>query len=62
MTRTSIDLVAAPLRRLMCLGCGLSYDQALGLPQHSLAPATRGKTYNSRLFRESGTGCVGPVS
>ena len=30
-----------PLKRLMCLGCGFSYDEALGLPEHGLAPGTR---------------------
>jgi rubredoxin len=30
-----------PLLRLMCLGCGFSYDDALGLPEHGLAPGTR---------------------
>src|SRR6201990_3003783 len=29
------------LKRLMCLGCGFSYDEALGLPEHGLAPGTR---------------------
>jgi rubredoxin len=28
-------------KRLMCLGCGFSYDEALGLPEHGLAPGTR---------------------
>jgi rubredoxin len=31
----------APFKRLMCLGCGFSYDEALGLPEHGLAPGTR---------------------
>jgi rubredoxin len=30
-----------PLKRLMCLGCGFSYDEALGLPEHGLPPGTR---------------------
>lgn len=30
-----------PLKRLMCLGCGFSYDEALGLPEHGIAPGTR---------------------
>ena len=30
-----------PLKRLMCLGCGFSYDESLGLPEHGLAPGTR---------------------
>jgi rubredoxin len=30
-----------PFKRLMCLGCGFSYDEALGLPEHGLAPGTR---------------------
>jgi rubredoxin len=33
----------APLMRLMCLGCGFSYDEALGLPEHGLAAGTRWK-------------------
>jgi rubredoxin len=31
----------ALFKRLMCLGCGFSYDEALGLPEHGLAPGTR---------------------
>jgi rubredoxin len=31
----------AAFNRLMCLGCGFSYDEALGLPEHDLAPGTR---------------------
>jgi rubredoxin len=27
-------------KRLMCLGCGFSYDEALGLPEHGIAPGT----------------------
>jgi rubredoxin len=30
-----------PLKRLMCLGCGFLYDEALGLPEHGLPPGTR---------------------
>jgi rubredoxin len=26
--------------RWICLGCGFSYDEALGLPEHGLAPGT----------------------
>ena len=33
----------AAFMRLMCLGCGFSYDEALGLPEHGLAPGTRWK-------------------
>ena len=29
--------------RLMCLGCGFSYDEALGLPEHGVPPGTRWK-------------------
>jgi len=29
------------LMRLMCLGCGFSYDEALGLPEHGISPGTR---------------------
>ena len=28
-------------KRLMCLGCGFSYDEALGLPEHGIPPGTR---------------------
>jgi rubredoxin len=28
-------------KRWMCLGCGFSYDEALGLPAEGLAPGTR---------------------
>jgi rubredoxin len=31
------------LKRWLCLGCGFSYDEALGLPEHGLAPGTRWK-------------------
>ena len=30
-----------PLLRLMCLGCGFSYDEALGVPEHGIPPGTR---------------------
>jgi rubredoxin len=33
--------VNATLMRLMCLGCGFSYDEALGLPELDIAPGTR---------------------
>jgi rubredoxin len=29
------------LKRLICLGCGFLYDEALGLPEHDLPPGTR---------------------
>ena len=32
-----------PLKRWICLGCGFSYDEALGLPEHGLAAGTRWK-------------------
>lgn len=32
-----------PFMRLMCLGCGFSYDEGLGLPAHGLAAGTRWK-------------------
>ena len=35
------DAAMRPLKRLICLGCGFSYDEALGLPEHRLAPGTR---------------------
>ena len=28
-------------KRWLCLGCGFSYDEALGLPEHGIAPGTR---------------------
>ena len=28
-------------QRLMCLGCGFLYDEALGLPEHGISPGTR---------------------
>ena len=34
-------MIDEPFKRLMCLGCGFSYDEALGLPEHGLAPGTR---------------------
>ena len=30
-----------PFKRWLCLGCGFSYDEALGLPEHGIAPGTR---------------------
>jgi rubredoxin len=41
MVRDQVDVNVRPLKRLMCLGCGFSYDEALGLPNHGLAPGTR---------------------
>jgi rubredoxin len=38
---TKNDAADTPFKRLMCLGCGFSYDEALGLPEHGLAPGTR---------------------
>jgi rubredoxin len=35
------DPSSSPLQRLICLGCGFSYDEALGLPQHGVPPGTR---------------------
>jgi rubredoxin len=29
------------LKRFICLGCGFMYDEALGLPEHDIAPGTR---------------------
>ena len=29
------------LKRFICLGCGFLYDEALGLPEHGIAPGTR---------------------
>jgi rubredoxin len=28
-------------KRLLCLGCGFSYDEALGLPEHGIPSGTR---------------------
>jgi rubredoxin len=36
-------MIDEPFKRLLCLGCGFSYDEALGLPEHGLAPGTRWK-------------------
>jgi rubredoxin len=33
--------MSEPLKRWICLGCGFSYDEALGLPEHGVAPGTR---------------------
>ncbi len=30
-----------PMKRYLCLGCGFLYDEALGLPEHGIAPGTR---------------------
>jgi len=40
---TTDNNATASFMRLMCLGCGFSYDEALGLPEHGLAPGTRWK-------------------
>ncbi len=29
------------MKRYLCLGCGFVYDEALGLPEHGIAPGTR---------------------
>jgi rubredoxin len=31
----------AVFKRYLCLGCGFHYDEALGLPEHDIAPGTR---------------------
>jgi rubredoxin len=41
MVLDQVDVDLRPLKRLICLGCGFSYDEALGLPNHGLAPGTR---------------------
>ena len=41
MALDQTDAAMRPLKRLICLGCGFSYDEALGLPEHGLAPGTR---------------------
>ena len=33
--------MSEPFKRWICLGCGFSYDEALGLPEHGVAPGTR---------------------
>lgn len=40
-TTMETTMLNEPFKRLMCLGCGFSYDEALGLPEHGLAPGTR---------------------
>lgn len=30
-----------PFKRWMCMGCGWSYDEAMGDQEHGLAPGTR---------------------
>jgi len=32
---------AEAFKRWICLGCGFSYDEALGLPEHGIAAGTR---------------------
>ena len=29
------------MKKYLCLGCGFSYDEAQGLPEHGIAPGTR---------------------
>ena len=29
------------MKKYLCLGCGFSYDEARGLPEHGVAPGTR---------------------
>jgi rubredoxin len=41
MPLDQVDADSRPLKRLICLGCGFSYDEALGLPNHGIAPGTR---------------------
>ena len=41
MALDAFERTSLPLKRLICLGCGFSYDEALGLPAHGLAPGTR---------------------
>jgi rubredoxin len=31
----------ATMKKYLCLGCGFSYDEARGLPEHGIAPGTR---------------------
>ncbi len=38
-----LTMTVEPLKRWLCLGCGFSYDEGLGLPEHGLAPGTRWK-------------------
>jgi rubredoxin len=33
--------MSGELKRFICLGCGFLYDEALGLPEHGIAPGTR---------------------
>jgi rubredoxin len=39
--RAELYVMDTVLKRLLCLGCGFSYDEALGLPEHGIAPGTR---------------------
>src|ERR1700722_13284458 len=50
------DMADAACKRLMCLGCGFSYDESLGLPEHGLAPGTRWKDIpDDWVFPDCGT-------
>jgi rubredoxin len=34
-------MTESDFKRWICLGCGFLYDEALGLPEHGIAPGTR---------------------
>jgi rubredoxin len=36
-----VNMTINALKRWLCLGCGFSYDEALGLPEHDIPPGTR---------------------
>jgi rubredoxin len=55
MVRDQIDVDSRPLKRLICLGCGFSYDEALGLPNHGLAPGTRWEDVPDGVCPDCGT-------
>jgi rubredoxin len=38
-----VNMTDDALKRWLCLGCGFSYDEALGLPEHGIPPGTRWK-------------------
>ncbi len=39
--KTPESNISEGLKRFICLGCGFVYDEALGLPEHGIAPGTR---------------------
>jgi rubredoxin len=41
LTQRYAMAIERPFRTLMCLVCGFIYDEACGLPEDGIAPATR---------------------